>query len=483
MATIPLGALCKQTRNYIYPSIASKEIEYVCPECNRDLILVKGNQRIHHFRHKVNTINPCMHYDNPGESQIHKDAKRLLKTLIENNIQINIHRKCKCCADTETYEIPDFTVNTSKIILEYRFDYNDGLKIADVAYLDNDELVCIFEICHTHATCANDRPEPWFEIDATTLLLEANKQNANRIYIWCIRAEKCDKCVKYELEYITKFINEKIVINPSSKLKIIELNYEFSIWYQCTYERKCPSLKELHIYLNNNFVQIKNNAWPGIEICHKSSEDTEFNVNANFDANKTKNAIDKLVQWLKERKPIFVCWSCPKIGYNGTKCGNGGSGMEFFIKYGDNDKLIIDYVDSAVVCYSNDIKQYQFQFNFSKYSQFKNNFWIDPSNVIIDEDDETMILTCIRDCKDRYCDNCRILSEPWVLNLPRLYNRIGQENQWRQEQPCILCKRTAYSPVYVKGYRQICKICLCEEEVKKLYQNVKNKCIIDMSYI
>lgn len=337
-----------------------------------------------------------MHYDNPGESQIHKDAKCLLKTLIENNIQINIQRKCKCCADIETYEIPDFTVDTSKIILEYRFEYNDGLKIADVAYLDNDEIVCIFEICHTHATCANDRPEPWFEIDATTLLLEANKQTANRINIWCIRTEKCDKCLKYELEY---------------------------------------------------------------------------------EVNKINNAINKLTQWLKERKPIFVCWSCPKIGYNGNRCGNGGGGMEFFIEYGDNDKVIIDYVDSAVVCYSNDIEQYRFQFNFSKYSQFKNNFWIDPSDVIIDEDDETMILTCIRDCKDRYCDNCRILSEPWVLNLPRLCNRIG----WRQEQPCILCKRTAYAPVYVKGYRQICKICLCEDEVKKLYQNVNNKCIIDIS--
>lgn len=403
MATIPLGALCKQTRNYIYPSVASKEKEYVCPECNRDLILVKGNQRIHHFRHKVNTINPCMHYDNPGESQIHKDAKCLLKTLIENNIQINIQRKCKCCADIETYEIPDFTVDTSKIILEYRFEYNDGFKIADVAYLDNDEIVCIFEICHTHATCANDRPEPWFEIDATTLLLEANKQNTNKIDIWCIRAEKCDKCVKYELEYV---------------------------------------------------------------------------------ANNTKNAINKLAQWLKERKPINIYWSCGKLQYNGIPCSTHHGGMDCSIKYEDNDEVLNDYVNNTILYSCNKTVKYVFHMNSMDINHdTKEQCFVIESEEILNPDieyefdDGTIVLTCLLDNKDRYCDNCRILSEPWVLNLPRLCNRIG----WRQEQPCILCKRTAYAPVYVKGYRQICKICLCEDEVKKLYQNVNNKCIIDIS--
>lgn len=106
MTTIPLGALHKQTGKYVYPGIATKDSEYVCPDCNRDLILVKGPKRVHHFRHKVNTINPCMHYDNPGESQIHKDAKLLLKTMLENGVQINILRYCRCCKNNETYETP-----------------------------------------------------------------------------------------------------------------------------------------------------------------------------------------------------------------------------------------------------------------------------------------------------------------------------------------------------------------------------------------
>ncbi len=419
MATIPLGALCKKSRNYVYPKVASKTEEYICPECNRDLILVKGNQRIHHFRHKINTTTPCMHYDNPGESQIHKDAKLLLKTLIENNMQINIYRRCECCTDTETFEIPNYDINTSKIILEYRFDYN-GLKIADIAYLDNNEIVCIFEICHTHATKANDRPEPWFEIDATTLLLEANKHNSretlvsreveslilpNKLDILCIRKEKCEKCVK----------------------------------------------KHYNLTVNN--------------------------INL---------AVDKLGQWLKERKAIMVYWSCPKIGYSQNICGVHQGEMDFYVEYRENDKVIIDSADSSVVFYNGDTEQYRFQLNSSKYSQSKNNYWIDPSEIeIVDEDDntQTMILTCRRDHKDRYCYDCQILSEPWVLSLPKLFNRIGHDKQWRQEQPCILCKRTAYSPVYVKGYRQICKICLGQADVKKLCENVKNKCIIDMSNI
>ncbi len=203
MTTIPLGALHKLTGKYIYPGKATKDSEYVCPECNRDLILVKGVKRVHHFRHKVNHIKPCMHYDSPGESQIHKDAKLLLKTMLENGVQINILRNCVCCKNNETFEIPVLS-DSSQIQLEYRFEH-DGPKVADVAYLDGGEIVCIFEICHTHATSANNRPEPWFEINATALIMDANSQeNIKNINIMCIRLEKCEECIIQKQQAIDK---------------------------------------------------------------------------------------------------------------------------------------------------------------------------------------------------------------------------------------------------------------------------------------
>jgi Competence protein CoiA-like family len=190
---ILLGAFNKLTREYVYPKIADKKDNYVCIDCNKELILCQGEIRVHHFRHHIDTTNPCNYYSSPSESQIHKDAKMLIKSLLERKIPLSFLRNCGCCKKMEEFEIPEMT-DTSSIILEYRFQY-DGLKIADVAYLDNNELLCIFEICNTHKTCGENRPEPWFEIDATQLINMVNC-NENHYKIPCTRSEKCDECIE-----------------------------------------------------------------------------------------------------------------------------------------------------------------------------------------------------------------------------------------------------------------------------------------------
>jgi len=210
---LSLGAINKHTGEYIYPKIANKKDEYICPECNKDLILCQGEIRVHHFRHKIDNINPCHHYSNPTETQIHKDAKILLKNLLERKIPISLVRNCVCCKKNDEFEIPEIS-KTSIIELEYRFEYN-GLKIADVAYIDNDEILCIFEICNTHKTCSENRPEPWFEINADSLIKLANDNSLTLLQIPCIRCEKCDECVEREntnLKYynIEKYIRVKL---------------------------------------------------------------------------------------------------------------------------------------------------------------------------------------------------------------------------------------------------------------------------------
>ena len=199
---LSLGAINKLNGEYVYPKIANKKDEYICPECNKDLILVKGEIRVHHFRHKVDSINPCHHYNKPTESQIHKDAKMLMKTLLERKIKISFIRNCCCCKNDEEFEIPEISEN-SIIELEHRFEYN-GLKIADVAYLDDGEILCIFEIFNTHKTCCENRPEPWFEIDAEKLIKIANDNNLASLQIPCIRCEKCDECIQQETDNIEK---------------------------------------------------------------------------------------------------------------------------------------------------------------------------------------------------------------------------------------------------------------------------------------
>jgi hypothetical protein len=193
---LSLGAINKLTCEYVYPKIANKKDEYICPECNKDLILVQGEIRVHHFRHKVDSINPCHHYSKPTESQIHKDAKMLMKTVLENGIPIQFIRECVSCKKINEINLPEITEG-SVVSLEYRFNYNDELKIADVAHTINGEIKGIYEICNTHKTCSENRPEPWVEVDAISLLNTANSRDTDSqpLKINCIRCEKCSECL------------------------------------------------------------------------------------------------------------------------------------------------------------------------------------------------------------------------------------------------------------------------------------------------
>ena len=171
--------------------MANKKEEYICPECNKNLIIKKGTKRVHHFAHYKND-NPCNYYNNPNETQIHKDAKLALKQILETGIKLKITRICSCC----NCYICDWNVPNLKgydIEIEYRFDYNNSYKIADLAVLYKNNIYVIFEVCKTHFTANDARPEPWFEFDAKNIL---NNINTEKIELECIRKEECDDCLQ-----------------------------------------------------------------------------------------------------------------------------------------------------------------------------------------------------------------------------------------------------------------------------------------------
>jgi hypothetical protein len=401
------GAINKKTGQYVYTKIANKIDEYSCPECNKDVILCQGTVRVHYFRHKVDEINPCNYFCSPTETQLHKDAKQLMKTILDMKIQVSFVRTCCCCKNEDEFEIPS-TSDSSLIQLEYRFEYG-GSKVADVAYIEDGELLCIFEICNTHKTRGENRPDPWFEIDAITLIQIANDNESGALKIPCIRCEKCEVCVKKESE-------------PHNEAK------------------------------------------------------------------------NKLASWLKENKSIELLWECCKPQDTGNRC-SGHEELSHKIVYGANDEVVIDYsnmsikyiADVAVITnnklkYAFDIKR-----NNSTITNTNNRpeTWFEiPIQDFFDEEinnGEYIFLTCIRNSKTRYCNHCRILDEDWVNNLPRLYKGNGWKQHYKQESPCIKCGETAYRPIFIKGYRQLCEICLptYEDELKKEY-SMKGKCLISI---
>jgi hypothetical protein len=222
---LSLGAIHKKTGEYTHPKFAKKTDQFICPECKKDLILCQGKVRIHHFRHTIDN-QPCNHYNNPGESALHKDAKELLKTILHKRIPITIKRKCPECYNYTieiNIDIQDDSTRTH-VEFEYRFEYRGYSKVADVAYLHNGKIKYIFEICHTHKTKEEDRPEPWFEIDATTFIKQfgENSINTDNINIHCMRGvlhssnqneNICNHCFKHyiiETDKIREYINNAL---------------------------------------------------------------------------------------------------------------------------------------------------------------------------------------------------------------------------------------------------------------------------------
>jgi hypothetical protein len=250
---ISLGAINKLTGEYVYPKIANKKDEYSCPECNKDLILCQGDVRVHHFRHKV-AINPCHHYSSPTETQIHKDAKLLMKTLLDKKIPVYFVRNCCCCKKNEEFEIPE-TSETSDVCLEHRFEYH-GPKVADIAYIENGEILCIFEICNIHKTRSENRPEPWFEIDAETLIRIANDNCLSQIQIPCIRCEKCEDCVEKEKQQIKKEIN-RISSFWTKIFTKLEWDWEYRYGVLCSFIIKFPYKHLLIVVMIDKNISIE----------------------------------------------------------------------------------------------------------------------------------------------------------------------------------------------------------------------------------
>ena len=253
MAHILMGAFNTITNKYEYPRIAEKTGSYTCPECNKAVILKKGNIRVHHFAH-YRSENPCMYYERPGESQVHKDAKLAFKTILERETNIQFLRTCISCKKACRHNIEKKSIQDA-VKMEHSFIFNDSRKIADLAYIEDGSIKYIFEICYKHKTRADNRPEPWFEIDAESLLRDINipEYSDNLIELKCIRSEKCNICVQIEINEKEKRRLKEIEYNEKKRLKEIEEKRE----------------RDILEYKRNKGTEIKTLIWSQHKRCSK----------------------------------------------------------------------------------------------------------------------------------------------------------------------------------------------------------------------
>jgi hypothetical protein len=208
---LSFGALNKTTKEYTYPNIASKAEKYICPQCERDLTFKKGKIKRPHFAHK-RSDDPCNYYNNPGESEIHKDAKCKAKLCLQYKVPFTFTRQCQgkfCKNDLKEIKITEDQYSKAvEAREEVAFNYNNSKKMADVALVDyNSNPIFIIEIVHTHSTKEEDRPNniPWVELNASKFieLFDNEVINLNNplvpVSVPCLRNEHtCDFCIQEE---------------------------------------------------------------------------------------------------------------------------------------------------------------------------------------------------------------------------------------------------------------------------------------------
>jgi hypothetical protein len=72
-------------------------------------------------------------------------------------------------------------------------------------------------------------------------------------------------------DYISEFTTSCVVRDPHGRIKKMELNTEFTIWYGANYGGKSPGPKDLHEYMDKEFGKQRDNSWYGVKILYEKT--------------------------------------------------------------------------------------------------------------------------------------------------------------------------------------------------------------------
>jgi len=160
-----------------------KHEDYRCPECRREVILRRGDINVAHFSHKASQ-DPCRQYNGNGgggEGSRHRNAKLMLKNILETPRHFTIIQACNMCKNPNYHTIP----TNAKPQLEVRVEGG----VADV-YLKVGDREIIFEVFNTHATYR--RKGEWYEL--TCGEIEEEYSPTGKITMHCCREWRCSDC-------------------------------------------------------------------------------------------------------------------------------------------------------------------------------------------------------------------------------------------------------------------------------------------------
>lgn len=204
-----------------------------------------------------------------------------------------------------------------------------------------------------------------------------------------------------------------------------------------------------------------------------STKCTYYNTTSG-ESDSHKHAKLLLQKWLRNHRPICFSWNCQKQ----NAFGECGMNVEHSIEYKDGDEVILeyrspkgDYIADVAILNSGKVRYIiEIVHSHRTSTTCRPEPWFEVKANDISEalhyESDVFINNC-RMNNPNPCPNCTIKQQPWAMSIPILAKRYGQERMWKQDVPCICCKRLTYNPEWIGNRpRQVCKICLGDEPEK-----------------
>ena len=233
--------------------VKNREMDFRCPGCSESLILRKGDVRVPHFAHKPN-MPECA-----PDLITHKIA---IDIICESQKAICYRYRCPNCSGGLDRYLP--TEPKYSFVKEYKI----GRYRADIGVLEQDEIVGVIEVCHTHknepdkVAYYNKKRIPYLEIKAQSII-DVHTSMQDRVELLDSNLEEfivCAKCEneQYEAERAQR---QKLLLNKlpwvceNEQQKLLLNKLPWRLWKK-TYAYVCDRIKNMPIMDDETFESI-----------------------------------------------------------------------------------------------------------------------------------------------------------------------------------------------------------------------------------
>jgi len=133
-----------------------------------------------------------------------------------------------------------------------------------------------------------ERSIGWKEVFAA-MLVEIGFRTQGRVTD-CEAVLAASNSYRESQDYIAEFISDRLVLDPAGVVSKVELSQEFKVWYDSTYGRGAPNVKEVQAYMDKKFKKCSTRkVWVGARINYDMSAAYS---NEDFQSMDSANASD-----------------------------------------------------------------------------------------------------------------------------------------------------------------------------------------------